>query len=333
MRHPSASAPLLLAAVLGGLGTVPAAHASTGPPAARAAWIKSCTDKKTDTARPCGHWRLVMRDGRTLAVRDAAVTRVGGNGERTREEGRFAVSGDGRVIAYERAGDHRIVVRRAAGGPVTVLPESLVPKDAGTEGIAFQLSPSGDRVMVDRLDDAAVMPTKVVTVATGRIVRFPGRDEHPSFSADGDEILARRHHRDNTTSMVAHRLGGGSTRRTPPQVVANAANEALAADGRTVALFVAGNADRGKAPRLRIYDLETGELSAGVDLALKPDAEPSHMSWTAGGALTATFVPRDEHGGSAVVRVLTVDVGSGAVTRADAYSASRTAYAYHVAGE
>ncbi|NUW45390.1 hypothetical protein [Nonomuraea rhodomycinica] len=335
MRHISPSAALLAAAIIGGTALAPlpahASSAATGSAAARAAWIPSCESKGGDT-RACGHWRLLMADGRTLAVPDAATNRTDAKGRRVDDEGRFAISGDGRVIAYELARDHRVVVRGAAGGRVKELPRSLVPKGTGTGDLTLTLSPAGDRLLVSYDDDADRRPTKVVTIATGKVTELPAAEEPAGFSGDGDEVLARRFPGDNTTALVAHRLGGGSTSRTPPQVVANAATLALAADGRTVAVLIDGDADAKRPPRLRIYDLDSGELHDTVKLALKPSASPYLARWTADGRLVLTTTT-DDVGRPAVVRVLTADPGTGAVRQNDRYTLGKDRYAFYVAGE
>ncbi|GAA3561680.1 hypothetical protein GCM10022419_047910 [Nonomuraea rosea] len=330
MRQSSATVALLASAVIGGLGLTPtAAHAQAGPPVARAAWIKSCTDKEDDSS-PCGRWQVLLRDGGKVTVRGAA-TRTNGRGKRVSDPGAFAISADGRVLAYERAGDHRLVVRRLAGGKVTVLPRSAVPASVGTEGVGLTLSPAGDKVLIDFPAEAR-RPAKVITIATGRTVTLPAQDSMVGFSGDGGEVLATRYLSDNTTRMTAYRLGGGSIKRTLPQVVANAAVTALAADGRTVAAFTPGDTEKGAPPRLRVHDLVTGELSAGVDLPVKAGVLVSAAWWTAGGQL-GVAVQSDEEGEPAVVRVLTVDPGSGAATRADSYTISKTRYAFITAGE
>ncbi len=325
MRLTSATAALLASAVLAGAVAVPAsAHTRTGPSPARAVWIKACG------GNPCGHWRLKLRDGRTITVPDAAATKVDARGRRTTDIGVFAVSGDGRTVLYERASDHRLVVRPVAGGPGTALPRSLAPRS--TASITVQLSPAGDRVLVDHGDEHGRVPTKVFTVGTGRTTELPGRDRPLGFSADGDEVLTRRDGGDNTATLVAHRLDGTSTRRTPPQVVERAAVTTLAADGRTVAAFIWGDSEKKRAPRLRLYDLETGELSKGVDLALTPAGTPYSARWTADGGLTA-LVTTEHDGGAAVVRVLTVDPGTGAVKQRDTYTIGKSRYAFYAAGE
>ncbi|MFC5832727.1 hypothetical protein [Nonomuraea insulae] len=331
MRHTSATAALLAPAVIGALGLTPAPASAASPasPTARAAWIKSCYDKKHQEYDPCGHWRLRMRDGREVTVRGAATRGVDGRGrERHGEDGTFAVSADGRVLAYERAGDHRLVVRRVTGGPVTELPRSAMPKGIGSEEMNLRLSPSGDRVLIDYLNDPGELPTKVITVATGKTMTLPAAYDVRGFSADGDEVLATRGKSDNTTALYVLRVGGGSIHRTPPAIVANALTYALAADGTTVA-FVTGGTNK---PRARTYDLTTGEVSASVDLPLKPDLPPELAWWSGEGRLTA--VARTGQGGeAAVVRVLTVDFTAGQVTKADTYSISSKNHTFNLAGE
>ncbi|MEQ4722823.1 hypothetical protein [Nonomuraea sp. B19D2] len=327
MRHPSAIAALLASAVIGGLGLTPGtAQAEAGTPAARAAWIKSCHDKKDDIDHPCGQWKLIMRDGRQVVVRDAAGTEI----DAKDETAAFAISADGRVLAYQRARDHRLVVQPVAGGPAKLLPKSAVPTGAGE--ISVMLSPEGDKVMIDYGDEPLRRPVKVITVATGQTTTLPLGDSMLGFSGDGDEVLTSRALSDNTTRLTAYRLGGGSIKRTPPQVVNGAEALALAPDGRTLAAFIAGNPDKKKPPRVRTYNLASGELSAGADLPLEPDAVTVAAWWSPDGRLHAT-VMRGDDGKTAVVRVLTVDPQSGDATQTDRYTISKTRYEHVEAGE
>lgn len=330
MRHTSVAVALLATAVIGGVAAVPA-HASAGA-VARAVWIKSCYDKKIEDTVPCGHWQLIMRDGSKRKVADVAVFSTDAKGRKGSEPGRFALSGDGRWIVYERASDHRIVVRRAAGGAVTELPRSVVPKGIGTLDLGLYLSPAGDRLLVNYVEEAEREPGKVVTIATGAVTKLPAKDIPSGFSADGDEVLGTRAASDNTTTLLAYRLDGSSIRSTPPQVVAAAAVNALAADGRTVASIVSGNADAGKPPRLRIYDIKTGEMAPGVALGLKPAQTPYHAAWSGEGRLTVKVQSGDE-GDPATIRVYSVDVVTGAVTRQDSFRISKTYKIWYGAGE
>ncbi|SEG91465.1 hypothetical protein SAMN05444920_107271 [Nonomuraea solani] len=318
MRPISAAAALSAAA----LGLSPAvAHAENAPPVARAAWIKGCYDKTLEDYAPCGHWRLLTKDGRQVTVHGAATRAADANGDPTSEAGAFAISADGRVLAYERAGDGRLVVQRVAGGPAKVLPKPT--RARGADQVYLALSPAGDRVLVDY--DEEHLPSKVITVATGRAVTLPAAYEPLGFSADGDELLASRALGDNTTALYAHRLAGGSTRRTPPLVIANAHTYALDSNGTTVAAFTSG-------PRIRTYDLKSGELSAGADLPFKKGTEPTVGVWDADGRVSTT-ISTGEARETAVVRVLTVDPATGEATQADKYSISRERHSFVVAGE
>ncbi|MCF6476067.1 hypothetical protein FAF44_48170 [Nonomuraea sp. MG754425] len=325
MRLSSLAAALLAPAVI-----ATPAQAQHAPPTARAAWIKSCYDAKRQDHDPCGGWRLLMRDGRQVTVRGAAGRGVDGKGRVTRDAAAFALSGDGRVMAYERARDHRLVVQRVTGGPVTELPERARPKGVGSDALALTLSPTGDRVLVDYYDEDGRLPTKVITVATGRTTTVPAAYRVLGFSEDADEVLATRLMRDNTTALYALRVAGGSVHGTPPQVIVNADIWALAADGATVATLIPGDADSGKPPRLRTYDLATGALSPGLDLRDGAGMSPWGASW-AGERLKVTLAGDPGDGNTTVVRVLTVDPAAGEVARADVYRIGKN-YTFTVAG-
>ncbi|MER7368446.1 hypothetical protein [Nonomuraea wenchangensis] len=334
MRHPSATAALLAAAVLGGAGLAPAAaHAGTGPAPVRAAWLASCVDHKhDDNVEPCGHWRLLLRDGRRLTVRDAAIGRIDAAGYENRDQSTFAVSADGRVIAYERARDHRLVVRRV-GGPATVLPARLRPKGVGTDDLQIKLSPTGDKLLIDYEDEPARLPTKVVTVATGAVAELPARDDALGFSGDGGAVLASRYRADHTMALRAYPLGDGSPAAgTPPQAVANAMLYALAPDGRTVAWLVAGDEVTKRPARVRLYDLDTGDVSPAVDLPLARGESPYTLHYAPDGTLRV-ITQRGDEGKPAVIRVLTADPRAGDVRQLDRYTIGKNAYAYFAAGE
>lgn len=329
MRLSSAAAALLAPAVIGALGlcSVPA-QADSSRTAVRAAWIKTCYDKKRETSWPCGTWRLLLRDGRQVAVRDAAARGVDGKGRRTGQAATFAVSADGRVLAYERARDHRLVVQRAGGGPATELPASARPQGVGSDELTLTLSPSGHRVLIDYQDDPERLRSKIVTVATGGITTLPAAYATYGFSADGDQVLATRTMSDNTVAMYALRPGGGSFKRTPPAIVVNGGTYALDADGTTVGFFTTS---RDKPSRVRTYDLASGELSPGADLPLPADVTPYLARWS-GGRLTTT-ITTDDSSGATEVRVLTVDPANGAAEQADKYTIRSGYHAYVLAGE
>ncbi|MBB3726170.1 hypothetical protein [Nonomuraea dietziae] len=296
---------------------------------ARMAWVGACKDAD-GLGHPCGAWRLRLRAGGTVTVAGASATAVDARGRKADIVGAFAISGDGQWILYERVKDHRLVVRKVAGGRGTVLPASLTRK--GTDSLRAWLSHAGDRVLVEHNDEAAREPGKIVTVATGKIVKLPAADDLEGFSGDGDEALATRHNNDNTTTLVAHGLDGHSVAKVPPQVVMNASTRALSADGHTVAVLIGGNADTRVPPKLRLYDLTTDRLSAAVTLPLRPDATVYLAHWTGEGSLTVkAHTGGDEK--PTVVRVLTVDTTTGAVKPADTFTVTARNYTWLTAGE
>ncbi|MFI7420732.1 hypothetical protein [Nonomuraea sp. NPDC049684] len=304
MRLSSAAAALLAPAVAGGLGLpAAAAPARTGPPPqARAAWVTAC-ELPVEGTSPCGPWHLLLRDGRTVTVGDSAVR------AKDRATSLFALSGDGRTIVYQRARDHRLVVRAAAGGPVRELPRSLRP---GPDD-ALHLSPAGDRVLVGRPGRV-----EVLTLATGRITGLTVKGEPAGFSGDGDEVLTTRDLSDGTEWLYSYGLDGRALRSPAPQFVAHAVTLALSPDGHTVAAFSSGGSGRGGPPRMRTYDLETARLSDGVNLPLTGDTPPDHACWTPDGRLAA-YSYDSSTTKSTVVRVLTVDPASGQARRSDTY--------------
>ncbi|MFI9595308.1 hypothetical protein [Nonomuraea sp. NPDC052265] len=318
MRHSSAAVALLASAVIGG-PALPAAAASarTGPPQARAAWVTAC-ELPVEGTSPCGPWHLLLRDGRKVTVGDSAVR------AKDRATSLFALSGDGRTIAYQRARDHRLVLRAAAGGPVRELPRSFRP---GAQDDALHLSPAGDRVLVGGRGRV-----KVLTLATGRITGLTVKGDPAGFSGDGDEVLTTRDLSDGTKWLYSYGLDGGTLRSPAPQFVANAVAVTLSSDGHTVAAFSSGDAGRGGPPRMRTYDLETARLSDGVNLPLTGETPPDHARWTPDGTLVAYSYDSGTTK-STVVRVLTVDPASGQARRTDTYKVGPDSHTIVFPGE
>ncbi|MFI6902437.1 hypothetical protein ACIBKY_14350 [Nonomuraea sp. NPDC050394] len=329
MRHSSAAVTVVAAVLAAGWAAAPAAAHTGAAPEARAAWITSCTDKQ-DVSYPCGQWRLIMRDGRTVTVPGAAAAATDGKGVPQYQEAPFAVSGDGRWIGYLRASDHRLVVRRATGGRVTALPKSLTPRASGSMDLTLRLSPHGDRIAIDHTDGDK--PGKIVTVRTGATVNLPADDVPQAFSSDGDELLATRNLTDNTTALVVHHTDGRSPlRRTPPQVVGAAGVYALAADGRNVAALIPGDYDGVKPPRLREYDMTSGEMGPSLKLAAPKGHVPAVASYDRDGGLGVLFYQGESGTGHAWSAG--VDTSAGTLTKRDRYTISAARYAARLAGE
>ncbi|SNS82894.1 hypothetical protein SAMN05216276_101757 [Streptosporangium subroseum] len=342
MRHPSATAALLATAVIGAAALLPApvatAQARTGPASVRAAYLPSCPDKKIpDISGPCGHWRLLLRDGRYLTVGDAATSVTDDNGREIDYLSKFDVSADGRVVAYWRARDHRLVVRRV-GGPATVLPAGLRPKGFGTLSLQIELSPTGDKLLIDYADRPNRLPTKVVTVATGKVTELPAAADALEFSGDGDEVLATRWETDRITTLYAYPLDGSApVGGTLPRVVADAYTEALAPDGKTLAWVTRGDPEEKLPSRVRLYDLDSGDSSPAVDLPLRGNEVPNLLRYAPDGTLQVLTVSGKE-GTPLVVRELDIDplgdgLLSGDVRQSDRYSITDHRHEYYAGGE
>ncbi|MFI6495843.1 TolB family protein [Nonomuraea typhae] len=330
MRHSSAAAAVVVAAVVAApLGASPAAaDTRAASREARAAWAPYCEDR-SGNGYPCGQWRLIMRDSRTVIVRDALTRAADGDGAPLYGEAPFAVSADGRWIAYVRASDHRMVVRRAAGGPVTELPASLTPKSRGTGDMTLRLSPRGDRLVIDHTTGRR--PGTIVTVKTGATVNIPAGEVPQTFSADGDELLTARNLSDNTMVLTVRRLDGGApVKRRPPQAVAAASVFALAADGRNLAALTPGDYDGAGPPRMREYDLVGDELGPSIKVAVKRGYHPAVAHYRDGDRLAVLAYEDESPAGHA--QLIDLETATGAVTQRDHYPVKKNRYTVRLAG-
>ncbi|MFI7641863.1 hypothetical protein [Nonomuraea sp. NPDC049400] len=103
------------------IALIPRDPAGTAQPADRArpsqgpaAYAYLCESAAAEGPQEeCANWRVVTRGGKTWELTDAD----GGNP--------VDVSADGRLIAYERASDHQIVIRDLVSGTVRPVLESL----------------------------------------------------------------------------------------------------------------------------------------------------------------------------------------------------------------
>ena len=192
MRLTSATAALLASAVLAGAVAAPAsAHTRTGPSPARAVWIKACG------GNPCGHWRLKLRDGRTITVPDAAATEVDARGRRTTDTGVFAVSGDGRTVLYERAPITAWSSARSRAAPAPRCPARWRPGAPPRSPCSCHPRGPGAGRPRGRAQDG--VPTKVFTVGTGRTTELPGHGQTARLQRrrrrGADPARRRRQHR------------------------------------------------------------------------------------------------------------------------------------------
>lgn len=214
-------------------------------------------------AKRVGQMSVLVRDLRTGALEK--ISHAGrGAGAPTRTAFNPAISGDGRLVAYEavdsatastpqRAGLY--VFDRAAGR------ERLVAEH-GERGAAFlpRLSADGSTIAYTRADESGKTVIDVRDLASDRVTTVAAASDayEPALSADGS-VLAYTSRAGRLTVFV-HDLRSGTT--TAISKDADASEAALSADGRFVAyvgrLRFRGTSILGLRSRVWLHDRETG---------------------------------------------------------------------------
>ncbi|MFI6602158.1 WD40 repeat domain-containing protein [Nonomuraea sp. NPDC050536] len=173
-----------------------------------------------------------------------------------------AVSGDGRRLAYIRAKGARLVIRDL-DGRTRVSRAKAWPSTTELDVTRVTMSYDGSLVAVDCCwAGYTEHPARVYDAKTGallgKVAGVTVHDDALSFSGDGDQILVRTDD-DKGGTFSVHDLNGRRTARVvPPRLIRrNGADAALNADGRTVAVYIAG-----RTPKIALYDLESGRITA-----------------------------------------------------------------------
>ncbi|MFC7381631.1 hypothetical protein [Sphaerisporangium rhizosphaerae] len=300
--------------------------------AVRYAWVASCA--KGDYVTPCGSWTLSLRDGKTVKVPEATVYPRGADGRPDKESSApFAVSGDGSRVVYFRRSDHKLVWKDVASGRSHGLPGSSakLPKRLGMEDVAATLSHDGDTVVVDYGDASGKLPTLVVHLRSGEVVKLPGKDDVQGFSPDGRRVLLSRTTADNTTEFTVYDTDGqAGESREVPQVVSNNSPIALADDGVTVGVVIVPTSGR---PRLRLYDLSTDAVSPAVDLNVPSSESPYRLDWDESGKLTLWRLRSSDDGTLTRVTASRVDPSDGALKKIDSFRVRGKIYTWWLPGE
>ncbi|MEV4083691.1 hypothetical protein AB0J43_25860 [Nonomuraea fuscirosea] len=276
----------------------------------RYASVKSCPIKGGG-ARPCGSWRLVMHSGARSTLPDAQTLALEADGTTNRYvPAPIAVSGNGRRVAYfTKKG--RLAVRTLGGG-VRLLAEDALPKRAQYE-VTLVLSDDGARLAASPRGDKPA-GARIFDTATGEQVGvLPPEATVAGFSGDGDELLATVQAEESVTELVAYsETGEELSRTTPPQVIAANLPGALAADGRTAAILVAG------AKALTVtYDMAGDQLGERRRVEL-PAGHVHMLDWTGDHELTAHLL--SEPGGKTRMTIVRIDTETGTVKLRDRYT-------------
>ncbi|MET7336263.1 hypothetical protein [Nonomuraea sp. NPDC005650] len=224
-----------------------------GEPAAYA-YLCDSQDQK------CDHWFVVTSGGKTWQLTDAV------------KGGHVDLTADGRYLAYQRAGDGRLVVRDLVGGTVRAAQEAA-------PGVATDLLESRP-TLLDKgrwlyVSYAAVQdgvkepPGFVVDVATGRTMwRLPGDTQLVELDDDGSRLMVAG---DKSFSVID--ASGTTTTPLPARLRTVEATGTLAPNGTGQAAqvvsrnFPAGGADIRPA-RLVTIDTGTGKVLHDVRLSL-----------------------------------------------------------------
>jgi hypothetical protein len=300
----------------------------------RYAWLNSC--RKGEFSWPCGSWKLTLRSGKTVTLKDAAINPRGADGKVDKgSNAPLTISGDGSRVVYFRKSDGKLVWKNVAGGPSRALPgkAAKVPKGLGMADVSAKLSRDGDRIAIDYSDNTGLLPTLLVDLRGGGTAKLPGADVVQGFSPDGTHVLTTSFTEDNTTGFTVYDTDGNAGEsRVVPQVVSNNAPIALADDQVTVGLVISSLIGTQK-PRLRQYDLSTDAISPAFDLALPAGEAPYRLYWDENGKLIVWGVHANDDGLADRATARLVDPSTGDLTKVDSFRMKPDVWTWWLPGE
>ncbi|MEV0237307.1 hypothetical protein [Nonomuraea sp. NPDC050786] len=239
-----------------------------------AAYAYLCQSAATEGPQEeCADWRIVTREGRTWELTDAD----GGNP--------VDLSADGRLIAYERESDHRIVVRDLVNGTVRPILENVPAQTMRELTVSPRLLDNGRWLSVefeaDDGDDGSLPAAFITRVADGRTIwRLPPHATLLRLDMSGKRLMV-----EDENSLSVTDPSGTTTVPLPRRLRVAQASGALTPDGKHQAAqvvarnFPAGGADIRPA-RLVTIDTVAGKVLHDIRLSLPlPDkADHCHPS-------------------------------------------------------
>ncbi|MFG6201732.1 YncE family protein [Nonomuraea sp. JJY05] len=226
-----------------------------------AAYAYLCDNAKGEGPHEeCAHWFVVTSGGKTWRLTDAV------------ERGYVDLTADGRYLAYQRAGDHRLVVRDLVGGTVRAVQEVMPGVDGDRLAYRPALLGKGRWLYVDYVPgwaDVDQPASFVVDVSTGRTVwRLPKDSWLIGLDDDGSRLMFA-----DDKSFSVMNASGTTTRPLPARLRAVEAAGILTPDGTGQAAqivsrnFPAGGTDIRPA-RLVTIDTGTGKALHDIRLSL-----------------------------------------------------------------
>ncbi|MFC6079726.1 hypothetical protein [Sphaerisporangium aureirubrum] len=287
-------------------------------------------------SRPCGSWKLTLRNGKTVTLGDATVFPRLPNGKVDKgSNAPLAISGDGSRVVYFRKSDRKLVWKNVAGGSSRAFPgkAAKVPKGLGMGDLSIKLSREGDRVAIDYGDADGSLPSLLVDLRGGGMAQLPGFDTVQGFSPDGTHVLTTNFTEDNTTGFTVYDTEGNPGEdRVVPQVASNNSPIALADDQVTVGLVITPLTGVGK-PRLRQYDLSTDAISPALELNLPAGEMPYRLYWDENGKLVVWGVRGNLSGLADRATARRVDPSTGELTKIDSFRMKPDVWTWWLPGE
>ncbi|WP_214321091.1 WD40 repeat domain-containing protein [Nonomuraea sediminis] len=274
-----------------------------------------------DCGRPCATWRVTLGDGTTRRFSDAQVHPLSKHGKPIKGQAApIGVSGDGRRVAYLRAGDGRLVVRDL-GGALYPMPRGAFRRGVSQGGSNMWLSLDGARLAVSQHYGRV----RLYDVASGtRLATLPKGEEFLGFSGDGDEVLTRSgEHTLHSRTLSGRLLATSKVKSYGPF--------ALNPDGVTVAWLTG---DKGK-QRAVLWDLSSDRPNVRTWIWI-PDyrgmvQRVEMLDWTANKQLTL-HVRDDAMRTPAGMHVLLLDLGTSRFTLRDRYTVRSSAWGFEACG-
>lgn|GEM_PF-4595200 len=265
-----------IAAVMG--AGVPAEAAGARPPV-RYAGLDGCV---------CAPWKLWVRGGKAVALRDARVFSVG------EQRAPLALSPNGRYVAYFQLKGGALVVRELATGEVRAVPGVMWSRDMRTARV--DLSPGGRYAVLGIGGEHQILDTY-----SGESVLVPPGLRPWSFSPDAKFVLVV----DGMFQAVIYSMAPFAERGRVP------VGGALGPGGEVVAHFTARDAG------IRLWDVPTGGIPRRDPIAVPAGRTPTRMRWNGAGHLDLqTVIPRRiRKGGGARYAWYRVDQESGGTER------------------
>ncbi|MFI6481555.1 hypothetical protein ACIBH1_26735 [Nonomuraea sp. NPDC050663] len=281
---------------------------------ARYAGLTTCAKPKRHI---CGPWRLWLKGGATLPLRDAQVRSFDEKGRKLALRAPIAVDAYGRFAAYFKTSTRRLAVRDLHTRKVVSIPGTAgaTPRGLLMHELDLAVSPHGRYVVVDPVPGTRT--TTVIETATGKTWSLPDYARVRGFSPDGRLLQLQL----DFEESVAYRPGDAV-----PSGGATVTGWVGLRDGGTQ---LAGVSREGRTTFVRFYAASTAmEHRNPVRLTLPRGHEPRHLDWTSSGKLLLLSLKQP---GSYVSR--SIDPATGKIKVVDSFGISTHTWDVHLAGE